>query len=122
MPEFFGDPIEKGDTLYDLIDGPVRVISLEPNGVRCVKGGNANSVRSYNSQGILVGRRNVRTLYWHNPVLIEPRKGGSTFDRQAQAVKILADLIGEISEQNRPLSQEEQDVLDTQSLLREASS
>lgn len=121
MPRFFGDTVEQGDSLYDLIDGPVRVISVSESGIRCVKGGNPNSVRSYSFDGILSGRRQVRTLYWHNPVLIEPRKGGSTFDAQAKAIGLLAALIGDIAEANQPLDQAQQDVLDTQALLKDAS-
>lgn len=97
MAKFFGDDIEAGDRLLDLLDGPINVVSVHAGYMRCTIGGNQNTLRTYGFDGILRGRRKVRTLYWHNPIVMDPRKSQVAYLAQVQAVKTVTDMMGNIA-------------------------
>ena len=94
---FMGDPIQKGDVMYDIIDGPITVVSVHHNHIRAQKGANPNSARTYGYDGILTGRRPRRTLFWHDPIALEPRKSEKAWQAQLAAVRKMSDLLAQVA-------------------------
>ena len=83
--------------MYDIIDGPITVVSVHHNHIRVQKGANANSARTYGYDGILTGRRTKRTLFWHDPIALEPRKSEKAWLAQLAAVKQMSDLLAQVA-------------------------
>jgi hypothetical protein len=95
---FQGAELSVGDKLHDIVDGPVTVVELMPDGFRATKGGNPNTSRVFDYNGKLCGRRQRPTLFWHDPIALIPRKNAHAWLAQLQALKNMSELMGQYAE------------------------
>lgn len=82
-----GSPVIKGETVYDTAFGVGVVSTLLPDKTFVVKFLDGRQA-GYALNGT-TNRFNVRTLYWHNPVVIAPPKETKNWDILIEAVKAI---------------------------------
>lgn len=123
MATFFGDTVEAGDVLHDVQDGPITVVSVHSNHMRCRRGSGRTVLYTYGYDGLLRGRRSRRTLYWRDPIVMEPRKDEKLYLRQVQAVRTVAALMADVVEASEVIEDlpvhESQEPSDLQKFLAE---
>lgn len=85
-----GDEIEVGDRVYDtyLGDGIVKTITPDTRIVVVFAG---TRMFTYDARGISTTGR--KTLYWHNPVFMIPRKNEIQWDYQKKLCKVISDFM-----------------------------
>lgn len=88
--EMDNDPVQIGDKMYDVQFGAGEVVELKVADrfrVRFAKG-----TYTYEGTGIRVDA-SVRTLYWHNPIVVLPAKDDIRWD---EARRLCSALIKEL--------------------------
>lgn len=98
MKNFHGAPIQVGDVLHDVLDGPMTVTDVVSRGIRAIKGGNVNTTRFYDYNGVLAGRRSRPTLFWHDPIVVTPRKDAYQWLAQLSALRSMCQLLGDFAQ------------------------
>lgn len=90
------DVINKGDRLYDLMDGVVEVVDVRGDTIVCAKQTSSGrpALTQYSAQGVKA-RARVRTLYWHDPIVAHPRKDARVWTSQARLIK---NMIGSFTD------------------------
>lgn len=95
MPNFDGDPIELGDKLFDIYDNKhVTVVQVYKDRfmVRVPGRRRGASTYTYTYDGRRA-RRDGRTLFWHDPRVVIPRKNAVHWRAQREMV---TDLIRDL--------------------------
>jgi len=95
MANFDGDPIYVGDKLFDLVDGIVSVVQIYPDRILLQVGGRSTRTKPYSFGGV-AARRSVRTLYWHDPRVVVPRKEAHAWTAQRALIKDYTSRFGDI--------------------------
>lgn len=85
-----GDEVAVGDRVYDtyLGDGIVKNMTADKRIVVVFSG---TRMFTYDSRGISTTGR--KTLYWHNPVFMTPRKNEVHWDYQKKLCKVVSDFM-----------------------------
>lgn len=111
MNTFDNEPIEIGDKLFDIYDNAwvtVHQIFTDRFLVQ-MPGGRRSQSRTYDYRGI-AARRSGRTLYWHDPRVIVPRKHAQHWSEQKRMLK---DVMSSLGKFTKPVLETEQQVFDT---------
>lgn len=84
-----GDEVAVGDKVYDLSRGIGSVVEIRDTGfmVRF-----ANKIMLVSDQGVIT-RRSIRTVYWHNPIIVTPAKKEYHWAEQQRALRLWTDFV-----------------------------
>jgi hypothetical protein len=94
--QFDGDALNVADTLHDVLYGAGTVLRITPDNVIHVRFGDGRD-RAYNIRGSTrdVGRQ--KTLFWHPPVVVTPRKSEAEWLKfSAVAVAVANIMFGRV--------------------------
>lgn len=89
MPAFDGDTIRIGDRLFEWNDGAVTVLQLYSDRILVSVPGKGS--RSYSYGGVLAGSTR-KTLYWHDPEVLIPRKDPKAWSLQRSTLRQMMEL------------------------------
>jgi len=78
-----GDPVERGDLVFDVVYGAGQVVEVLPQGRFRVRFG--RRTYTYDENGMR-SEWDFRTLYWHDPVIYVPPKAAAKWDRLKRLV------------------------------------
>lgn len=95
MATFDGDPIYVGDKLFDIVDGIVTVVQIYDDRILLQVGGRTTRTKPYSFNGI-AARRSSRTLYWHDPRVVVPRKDAHVWTSQKALLSDYTKRFGDI--------------------------
>lgn len=95
MATFDGDPLYVGDKLFDIVDGIVTVVQIYDDRILLQVGGRATRTKPYSYNGI-AARRSSRTLYWHDPRVVVPRKDAHVWTAQKSLLQDYTKRFGDI--------------------------
>lgn len=94
--EFMGHTIKIGDRLFDTVDRMVTVVELFSDQILAEitsRGGRVQKTYGFNG---VQSRRQVRTLYWQNPMVVEPHKDPVIWQHQKAIIEASSEEIGKL--------------------------
>lgn len=91
MPAFDSDPINIGDRMFDTgEDSAVTVMQLYSNRIMVAIPGKGS--RSYTYGGVMSGNTR-KTLFWHDPQLLTPRKDPQAWSLQRSTLQAMMEAL-----------------------------